>query len=162
MKIRSQKDFFSGILFLVIGVGFVWGATNYEIGVASSMGPGYFPVMLGGLIAVLGLVITVKALIVNTVDGDKIGPWAWKPLAYILGANLAFGVVLGGLPKINLPSAGLIAAIYVLTFISSLASNSLKIWKVSVLATILAVGSYIAFIVLLKSGIPVWPAFITG
>ena len=162
MKIKSQKDFYSGILFLVIGVGFVWGATNYEIGEASSMGPGYFPMMLGGMIAVLGSIITVKALTASTEDGDKIGPWSWKPLVCVLGANLAFGVVLGGLPKIKLPAAGLIAAIYILTFIACLATNRLKIWQMFVLATILAVGSYIAFIVLLKSNIPIWPAFMTG
>lgn len=162
MKIKSHKDFFAGLLFLAIGIGFVWGATNYEIGLASSMGPGYFPLMLGGLIAVLGLLITVKALVFNAEDDAAIGPWAWKPLVCILGANLAFGVVLGGLPRINLPSTGLIAGIYVLTFVASLASKSFKILPVFILATILAAGSYVAFIVLLKSNIPVWPTFITG
>ncbi len=162
MKIKSQKDFYSGVLFIAVGIGFVWGATRYEIGVGSSMGPGYFPLMLGGLIAILGLIITVKALVIKTGDGDKIGTWAWKPLAYILGANLAFGVLLGGLPSIKLPTTGLIAGIYILTLVASLASDAFKIRQTMILATILAVGSYLTFIVLLKSNIPVWPAFITG
>lgn len=162
MNIKSQKDFYSGVLFILVGIGFTWGATRYEVGASSSMGPGYFPLMLGVLIAVLGIIITVKALVIKTGDGDKIGPWAWKPLAYILGANLAFGVLLGGLPSIKLPAAGLIVGIYILTLIASLASNAFKIRQTMIVATILAVGSYLAFIVLLKSNIPVWPALITG
>lgn len=162
MKIKSQKDFYSGVLFMVVGIGFAWGATRYEIGVGSSMGPGYFPFMLGFLITVLGIIITIKALIIKNEDGDKIGPWAWKPVAYILGANFAFGILVGGLPSIKLPAAGLIAGIYILTLVASLASHAFKIRQAMILATILAAGSYLAFIVLLKSNISVWPAFISG
>ena len=63
------------------------------------MGPGYFPLMLGILLAVLGAVIMFQALAVETEDGEPIGKWAWKPLVFIIGANLAFGVLLGGLPE---------------------------------------------------------------
>lgn len=162
MKIKSQKDFFSGLLFLGIGVAFTWGATTYKIGVADRMGPGYFPLLLGVLMTIMGILITVKSLALETESGDKIGGWAWKPLVYILGANLAFGVLLGGLPSINLPAVGIIAGIYALTIIASLASRRFNLRQVLILATVLAVGSYLAFIVLLKLQIPVWPAFITG
>lgn len=162
MKIKSQKDFFSGLLFLGIGVAFTWGATTYKIGVADRMGPGYFPLLLGVLMTILGILITVKSLAMETESGDKIGGWAWKPLVYILTANLAFGVLLGGLPSIKLPAAGIIAGIYALTIIASLASRHFNFRQVFILATVLAVGSYLAFIVLLKLQIPVWPAFITG
>lgn len=162
MKIKSHKDFVSGLLFLGIGVAFTWGATTYKIGVADRMGPGYFPLLLGILMTILGILITVKSLAIETESGDKIGSWAWKPLVCILGANLAFGVLLGGLPSIKLPAAGVIAGIYALTIIASLASRRFKLHQVLILATVLAVGSYLAFIVLLKLQIPVWPAFITG
>ena len=162
MKIKSQKDFFSGLLFLGIGVAFTWGATTYKIGVADRMGPGYFPLLLGVLMTIMGILITVKSLALETESGDKIGGWAWKPLVYILGANLAFGVLLGGLPSIKLPAVGIIAGIYALTIIASLASRRFNLRQVLILATVLAVGSYLAFIVLLKLQIPVWPAFITG
>jgi hypothetical protein len=101
-------------------------------------------------------------LVVETEDGDKVGAWAWKPLLFIIAANLLFGLMLGGLPSIKFPAFGLIAAIYALTLVAALAGEEFKIKEVLVLATVLAIMSYLAFIVLLKLQFQVWPAFITG
>ena len=162
MKIKSLKDFFAGLLFMGIGVAFAWGATTYNVGNGARMGPGYFPLMLGILLAVIGIVITFKATTVETEDGDKIGAWAWKPLFFILAANFVFGILLGGLPSIGVPAMGLIVAIYALTFISSLAGSEFNAKAVFILATVLAAGSYVAFVWALKLQFPVWPSFITG
>jgi hypothetical protein len=162
VKIKSQKDFFSGVMFAVVVVAFAWGATTYYVGYGARMGPGYFPLMLGILMAVIGLVIMFTGLTVETEDGEKIGKWAWKQVAYILGANLAFGVLLGGLPSVGVPAMGMIIAIYALVIISSLAGSEFNLPKVLVLSTVLAVGSYVAFIWALKLQIQVWPTFITG
>ncbi|MDO8943355.1 MAG: tripartite tricarboxylate transporter TctB family protein [Burkholderiaceae bacterium] len=162
MKIKSSKDFWSGIMFSVMGLGFAVGATTYNVGEGARMGPGYFPLMLGALLAIMGGVIIFKALVVETVDGDKIGPWAWRPLGYVIGANLAFGVLLGGLPSIKLPAMGMVLAIYALVIIAGRAGDNFKLREMLILSTVLAIGSYLAFIVLLKLQIPVWPTFITG
>lgn len=162
MNIKSQKDFFSGLMYLVVGAGFAWGATDYSIGTGARMGPGYFPLILGIMLAILGAVITFNALVIETEDGDKIGRWAWKPLFFVITANLVFGVMLGGLPSIKLPAMGMIAGIYALTFIASLAGEEFKLRDVAILATVLSVMSYLAFIVLLKLQFPAWPTFITG
>jgi hypothetical protein len=162
MNIKSHKDFFSGLMFMGVGVAFAWGASTYSVGTGARMGPGYFPLMLGILLAILGAVITFKALVVETEDGEKLGAWAWKPLLFIIAANLVFGVLLGGLPSIKLPAMGMIGAIYALTFIASMAGEEFKIKEVLILATVLSVMSYLAFIVLLKLQFPVWPTFITG
>ena len=162
MRIRSQKDFFSGLMFTIVGAAFAIGATNYNIGTGARMGPGYFPLMLGILLAVLGAGVIAGSLTVETPDGEPIGKWAWKPLGYVIGANLAFGVLLGGLPSIGLPAMGLIIAIYALTIISSLAGERFNLRDVLILATILAAGSYVAFIWALKLQIQVWPTFISG
>lgn len=160
MNIKSQKDFFSGLMFMGVGVAFAWGASSYTVGNGARMGPGYFPLALGVLLAVLGSVITFKALVVETVDGDKIGAFAWKPLIFIILANLVFGAMIGGLPSIHLPPMGLIAGIYALTFIACLAGDRFNLKEAVVLATILAVMSYLAFIKLLNLQFPVWPAFV--
>ncbi len=160
--IKSQKDFFSGIMFLAVGVAFAWGATTYNVGEGARMGPGYFPLMLGILLSALGLAIIFEALVVETEDGEKIGSIAWKPLGFIIGANIAFGILLGGLPKFGIPSFGLIVAIYALVFIASMAGDRFLPKEVTILATILAVFSYCAFVLLLKLQFPVWPSFITG
>ncbi len=162
MSIKSQKDFFSGLMFLVVGAAFAWGATSYSVGTGARMGPGYFPLLLGVLLAILGSVVMFYSLVVETPSGDKVGSFAWRPIGYILGSNLAFGILLGGLPSIKLPSMGLIVAIYALVLIASKAGDSYKLRDVLILSTILAVGSYLAFIVLLKLQMPVWPTFIAG
>ena len=66
MNIKSQKDFFSGLMFMGTGVAFAWGATTYNVGSGARMGPGYFPLMLGVLMAILGSVITFRSLVVET------------------------------------------------------------------------------------------------
>jgi Tripartite tricarboxylate transporter TctB family len=161
MGIKSQKDFFSGLVFVVFGVAYALGSMNYKIGDGARMGPGYFPLLLGTLLAILGGVVIFKAMVVETVDGDKVGSMAWRPLVFIILANLVFGVLLGGLPSIKLPAFGLIIAIYALVTIASMAGDEFKLKGVLVLATILAVMSYVAFIWLLKLQFPVWPAFLT-
>jgi hypothetical protein len=159
VNIKSQKDFFSGLMFMSVGAAFAWGATKYSVGTGARMGPGYFPLMLGLLLAVLGSVITFKSLVVETEGGDKVGSWAWKPLVFIILANLSFGVLLAGLPSIKLPAMGMIVGIYVLTFIASMAEPGWKVKNTFILSTILAIGSYIAFVVILKLQFPVWPVF---
>ena len=162
MNIKSQKDFFSGLMFMGVGAAFAWGASTYSVGEAARMGPGYFPLMLGALMVLLGAAVTFKSLVVETLGGDKIGPWAWKPLVYIIAANLLFGVLLGGLPSIKLPAMGLIVGIYALTFVASMAEAGWKFKNTFVLATVLAAGSYVAFVKVLELQFAVWPAFITG
>ncbi|MFZ2387918.1 MAG: tripartite tricarboxylate transporter TctB family protein, partial [Polaromonas sp.] len=86
MKVKSQQDFFSGLLFTVVGIAFAWGATDYKIGDSARMGPGYFPLLLGVLLALLGAVMTFKALVIETQDGEKVGRFAWRPLVFIIAA----------------------------------------------------------------------------
>lgn len=160
MKIKSQKDFFSGVMFAAVGGAFAIGSTNYNIGEGARMGPGYFPLVLGILLAILGLVIVFRATVVETEDGERVGRWAWRPLCMILLANCVFGVLLGGLPAIGLPPMGMILAIYALTFIASLAGNEFNAKSVAILATVLATGSYVAFVWMLNLQMPVWPTFI--
>ena len=162
MNIKSQKDFFSGLMFMGVGLAFAWGATTYNVGSGARMGPGYFPLYLGGLMMILGAIITFKSLVVETLDGDKIGKWAWKPLFFVILANLVFGALLAGLPYFGFPAMGMIIAIYALTFIASMAESGWKFKPTFILATILAAGSYVAFVLALKLQFPVWPAFITG
>lgn len=162
MNIKSQKDFFSGLMFMAIGVAFAWGATTYSVGSGARMGPGYFPLYLGILMTLLGAAITFKAMVIETPDGDKVGKWAWKPLFFVILANLVFGALLAGLPYFGFPAMGMIVAIYALTFIASMAEGGWKFKATFILATVLAAGSYLAFVLALKLQFPVWPAFITG
>jgi hypothetical protein len=160
--VKNQKDFFGGLLFTVIGGAFAYGASTYQVGDAARMGPGYFPLLLGIILAVMGAVVILQSLIKGHPDGDPIGKWAFKPLLFVLGANVAFGALLVGLPSIGLPGFGLVVAIFALVIIASLAGDTFNLKEVLVLAAILSVGSYLAFVKLLALQFPVWPTFITG
>jgi hypothetical protein len=155
--IKDQRDFVAGIMFAAIGVAFAVGATRYSVGTSGRMGPGYFPLILGLVLAGLGSVVMIKALISRSDAEDAPGPWPWKPIFFILGANILFGILIGGLPSIGLPPMGLIAAIVVVTFVASAAGQEFSWGKVALLALALAAGSYLVFILLLRLVLPIWP-----
>lgn len=159
--IKSEQDFYSGVMFAVVGLAFAIGATNYNIGTGARMGPGYFPLGLGVILTILGGIIMLKGVMGKT-DGPKMGKVALRPLSCILGANVLFGLLLGGLPSIGLPSMGLVVAIYGLTLVASLADKQFRLKGVLILATVLAIISYGAFVKLLNLQFQLWPAFITG
>ncbi len=162
MKIKNEPDFYSGIMFMATGIAFAWGATNYNIGGAGRMGPGYFPFMLGILMTLVGAGVTFNALSIKTSNEEKIGKWAWRPLFYVIAANVVFGVLLAGVRDFGIPAFGMIVGIYALTFIASMAQASWKFKPTLILATALAIGSYLVFVLALKLQFPVWPEFITG
>lgn len=152
MKIKSQKDFWSGLMFIGVGIAFAWGATNYSFGSSARPGPAYFPFGLGVLLAILGGMVLFKALTIETEGGDRIGNWAWKPLLIIALSVAGFGVIL--------PRLGMIASLPLLVFISASAGDEFH-WKDAIVnAAILTVFSWLIFIYGLKLTIPLWPSFL--
>ena len=111
MKIKSQKDFWSGLMFVVAGLAFAAGATNYSFGSSARPGPGYFPFGLGILLALLGAVVLFTSLSVETERGDPIGPFPWKPLGLIVLSVAVFGAAL--------PVLGMFLALPLLILISA-------------------------------------------
>lgn len=162
MQIKSRKDFVSGLMFMGVGAAFALGAFNYTVGNAARMGPGYFPMLLGAMLALMGTFVLLGSLRATRTDGGRIGAIAWKPLLYIVGANLVFGVLLGGVPSLGVPAMGLIAAIFAVVVLSSMAGSRFVLRGSLVLAVILAIGSYLTFVVGLSLQFQVWPSFITG
>ena len=154
MKIKSQKDFWSGLMFVAVGLGFAWGATNYSFGSSARPGPAYFPFGLGILLAVIGALVWFASITVETEDGDPIGKIAWKPLVIITGSVVMFGFIL--------PKLGMILSLPLLILVSALAGDEFH-WKDALLnITVLTLGSWLVFIKGLSLVIPLWPSFITG
>ena len=162
MLLKSQKDFFSGLLFIVVGGSFAYGASTYQVGTGARMGPGYFPLLLGIILALMGVVVAVRAFMTGTPGGDRIGAIAWRPLFLVLSANVAFGALMIGVPAIGIPQFGLVVAIFALVTIASFAAEKFIVKEVLVLSAVLSVGSYAAFVKLLGLQFPVWPSFIAG
>lgn len=151
MKIKSQRDFWSGLMFIAVGLGFALGATNYSFGVSARPGPGYFPFGLGLLMAVLGGMVLFRALTVETEDGEPVGAFAWKPLIIIIASIALFGLLL--------PRLGMIITLPLLVVMSASASDEFKLKEALLNAVILTVGSWAIFIYGLNLTIPLWPTF---
>ena len=154
MKIKSQRDFWSGLMFVVVGLGFAWGATNYSFGTSARPGPAYFPFGLGVLLAVMGALVWFASITVETEDGEPIGSIAWKPLLIITGSVVMFGFIL--------PKLGMIVSLPLLIIVAALAGDEFH-WKDSVISVVvLTLGSWLIFIKGLNLVLPLWPSFITG
>lgn len=154
MKIKSQRDFWSGLLFLAAGLGFAWGATEYSFGTSAQPGPGYFPFGLGALLALLGALVLFKALTLESEGGDPIGKIAWRPLLVIIAAITLFGLAL--------PRLGLVCTLPLTILVSSLASQEFRWRDVLISSVVLTAGSWALFILGLKLTIPVWPVYLNG
>lgn len=150
LRIRNQKDFAAGVIYVLAGAGFGIGAINYKVGDAARMGPGYFPLMIGILLTVIGFV-TLFGAVRRTAVEEKVKAPHLRTIAWILGSVVLFGLLL--------QPAGLIASLAVLIIVSSLASHEFA-WKGALANTVVlilfSVGVFVKGIDLL---IPLWPAF---
>ena len=165
MKIKSERDFWSGLMFIAIG------ATNYSMGPAcppndlcatslwarmsqlsAHPGAGYFPLGLAIILCILGAFVLFKALTIESEGGDPIGAFAWRPLVVIVAAITIFGLMLEPI--------GMIITVPVLIFITSLAGEEFRWRGVVVSAVVLTLFSWLIFVYGLKLTIPVWPRFL--
>lgn len=154
MKIKSQRDFFSGLMFIVVGVIFAVGATNYPMGSSAKPGAGYFPLILSVLMAILGAIVLFKSLTIETEGGDPIGNIAWKPLLVIVASIAVFGLAL--------PRLGMFVTIPLLIIMVSFAGDDFS-WKgVIANSVVLTLGSWVIFIWGLNLTIPLKPVFMGG
>ncbi|HRH88001.1 MAG TPA: tripartite tricarboxylate transporter TctB family protein [Rubrivivax sp.] len=154
MKIKSQKDFWAGLMFIAVGLGFSYGALEYSFGTSARPGPGYFPFGLGILLAILGGITLFEALTVATDDGEPIGAVPWKPLLIIVASIVLFGLLL--------PHTGMVIALPVLIVVSALAGDEFHWGEALVNAAILTAGSWAVFIYGLGLTIPMWPTFLSS
>jgi len=149
MKIKSQRDFWSGLMFITVGVIFAVGATNYSMGTSARPGAGYFPMILSVAMALLGAVVLFKSLVIETEGGDPIGAVAWRPLFVIVLAIIVFGL--------SLERLGLLITVPLLIVISSFAGGEFG-WKgVLANAAVLTFGAWGIFVWGLKLTLPLWP-----
>ncbi|AOY94767.1 hypothetical protein BKK79_23055 [Cupriavidus sp. USMAA2-4] len=153
MRIRSQKDFASGLMFILVGLSFSWVARGYSMGTAAKMGPGYFPFLLGLVLALLGALVLIGSLS-SKGEQDHLARWDLKTLLWILGSVVLFGLLLKPL--------GMVLSVFVLVLVSSMASHEFS-WKGALLnGVVLVLISLGAFVYGINLQMPVWPAFITG
>ncbi|MEW6452322.1 MAG: tripartite tricarboxylate transporter TctB family protein [Pseudomonadota bacterium] len=148
MRIRSQRDFVCGLIFIGIGIVVMVIATDYRLGTAARMGPGYFPMLLGGLMALLGLTLTVPALFI---DGARLPAMALRPFLIVLASIGTFGLALQYL--------GFVVAVLMLVLVAGFADPDLRLRESAALAVFMAVFSAGVFWMLLGLPLTLWPSF---
>jgi putative tricarboxylic transport membrane protein len=150
VKIKSPKDFWAGLMFIGFGLfAAVWAYANYQMGTAVRMGPAYFPIMLGGLLALLGLAIFVQSF---AVEGPPIPAMNLRPLVMISVGSVVYGYIM--------KPAGLVLATAALVYISAFGGHEFKWREVTVLYVVLIVFSVLVFVKGLTLPFPLWPAFL--
>ncbi|MCL1960562.1 MAG: tripartite tricarboxylate transporter TctB family protein [Desulfovibrionaceae bacterium] len=159
MRIKNQKDFLAGLLYAAAGMAFAFRASSQPIGNGDHVAHGYFPLVLGVALTLIGAVVTLQSLALETPDGNPAGQWAFRPLICISAANFAFGALLGGIPGLGVPAMGLALAAFGLVMLSAMAGPALRWGEALILALILAAGSWAALAWALNLRLQVWPAF---
>src|SRR3954447_20497714 len=85
-----RADLWAGLLFAGLGAVSLWVGADYSLGVASRIGPGYVPRLLGILMAGFGAVLVVRSVWTRESVDTTV---AWRPLVLVLGSLVAFALV---------------------------------------------------------------------
>lgn len=133
---KSLKDLLTGLIFIGFGLAFGYAALSYETGTALRMGPGYFPLILAGIIIVLGVATLLQSA--SGPDKTPIDRAPWLALALILGGLAFFGLTVRGL--------GLAPALFVSTFLSAFASERTGVGGALAMAAGLVLISMLIFV----------------
>ena len=137
---RSRKDLLAGAVFVGFGLAFAVTASTYEVGSAVRMGPGYFPLVLGGLLVLLGILIAAKGVVAG--ESDEFTPVPWKAAVLLVGALLFFGV--------TVRRRGLAPAIFVTVFLAAMAGRDARPVPAAMVAASLTALSVVIFVYILQ------------
>ncbi|HEY7664745.1 MAG TPA: tripartite tricarboxylate transporter TctB family protein [Xanthobacteraceae bacterium] len=147
MKIRAPKDFWSGLMFCAFAAVAIVAARGYSFGTAGKMGPGYFPILLGGVLAGLGAILIARSVVVA---GEGIARFHLLPLGIVAIAICLFGAMI--------EPAGLVLSLAVLTVLSAAAGRPFHLFETIALTAALIVLSVGIFVYALGLPIAVWPS----
>lgn len=151
MQLRNRQDFWSGVMFIALGLGFAWQASSYQMGTPARMGPGYFPFWLGIVLALLGAVVLLSSLS-KKAEETHVDRFDWRILFLVVGAVVLYGLVLKLL--------GIYISVFILVVVSSLASHEFSLKVAIGNAIFLVIFSYLAFVKGLGLIFPLWPSFL--
>jgi len=147
VKIKSPKDLWAGIMFIAFGALFMGMAlTNYQLGSAVRMGPGYFPTLLGGLLIFLGVLVLLGSLVI---EGPKVPKFGFRPMIFVLAGCLFFAYTVKPL--------GVMLSIVGLVMIAAWGGHEFKWKEVLILGLVMAVFSVIVFVKGLTLPFPICP-----
>jgi hypothetical protein len=145
---RAVTDILAGLIFVAFGLAFALTSLRYELGTPLRMGPGYFPLVLGGILVVLGLLIVGKGIVAGAGDAERLGNVPWRALVLIVLAVLFFGLTVRGL--------GVVPATAVTALLTALASYRTGILAAVAIAAGLTVLCVLVFVLALQLRLPLF------
>ncbi len=148
-RIRNPKDFWAGVLFMVVGLAALILGSRYTLGTAARMGPGYFPRILGILLIGLGGIIALRGLRLN---GARIAAFKWRPTLIVLGSVVLFGQIV--------TIVGMAISVVILIVLASAASSEFRPKEAVISGILLAALAVGVFVIGLKIQLPIWPTFL--
>ena len=135
VDLKDNARFLSGIMFLGIGAVAIYISQDYPMGSALRMGPGYFPIVLGGIMVAFG----IFELIIGVLKPTPVkGNWSPRALVILPVSAVIFGVLM--------EYTGFIPAMVALVYTSAWAGTEFKFWEVTLVAILLTAGSVGLFI----------------
>ena len=146
IKRVDTRDFIAGVGLLAVGL-FValYASSHYRVGDPARMGPGFFPTLLGWILAGLGALVVLLSFRA-TVHAFEPPPFAWRPFLAVLLAILAFSLLIERL--------GLVPTALVMTVIAAFANDNFRIVRALLLGVFLAALSWLIFTVGLQMTLP--------
>ena len=149
MSLTNRRDLYAGLLFLVLGLGFLIYAQDYSVGNSRRMGPAFFPTLLAIIQIVMALLVLVLAFARQNADEEPMAATDFKGMGLILASVLVFAQAL--------PIVGFAVATPILVMLSAMASPE-STWKERIwLAIILTISCILVFKVGLEMPLKVWP-----
>lgn len=153
ISIKSWPDAWSGAFFAVLGgSASIYSMLAYRLGTPASMGPGFFPALVGAVICLLGVMIFVFSIGVpasepKNAEGERIG-YIFATLAVVTVAILGFALLLRPI--------GLVPSVFVLVLLSRLVRRG-SLLELLVLGAVLSAIAYLIFVVGLAMPMRVGP-----
>jgi len=144
---QFNRDRVSGVVLLVLGLAIVGQGLEYRMGALTRMGAGFVPVVLGTLLALVGVAIWITSEPGDFGDAKSM-PTEWRGWLCVLGGVLAF-VVFG-------VYGGLVPATFLSVFIAAMGERGNSVRTSLLLATGITVAGVVIFVLGLKMTFPLF------
>lgn len=143
VRIRNYNELGAGTIYLLLGVSALWLGRDYPMGTGARMGPGYFPVILGALLAGFGIIAFIRSLVLENIE---IPTFAFRQLILVVGSIVLFAVFL--------PYVGIVVSLMVLMLVGASASSRFRLHWRYVLGILIFVA-LCTFVFVYALGVPI-------
>jgi hypothetical protein len=146
LKITSAEDFWAGLMFVGFGVLAIVVASDYPMGSAMRMGPGYFPVAIGACLIIIGAIVAASGF---KLKGEGIGAFPWRAMIFLSAgfASFAWGM----------DHLGFVPALAILIVLAAASGREHRWHEVLIEVIVLIAGCWALFIWGLGLPFPLFP-----